>query len=422
MSVDARHRFRVVTAALPLMVSAVAAPVWADDFFDRLGDTLSVSSAEGKTRARLSGSVELEGYYQSEPVSDLIFSEKESFINPRLSLFLDVQLGSRWYAFAQARVDRGFDPTDDGSLGVRVEEYAVRFSSPDDGRLNFQVGQFATVVGNWSRRHTAWENPFVTAPLPYDNLTGMWDGDPVTSARTLLAWAHVQPVSSGRGVYEDKHQRLPIVWGPSYATGAAISGASGPFEYAIEVKNASLSSRPQAWNHDSRQWRHPTVSGRLGWRPNPAWNIGLNASSGSYLRPEAGASLGPGRGLAEYRQLVLAHDVAFAWRHVQLWAELYAARFEIPGIGEADTYAYYVEAKYKFTPQFSGAVRWNQQGFGRVANERMKWGRDVWRIDVAPTYRFTPHIQLKLQFSLRHEAPAVEDLTHSAAAQLTVKF
>jgi hypothetical protein len=45
----------------------------------------------------------------------------------------------------------------------------------------------------------------------------------------------------------------------------------------------------------------------------------------------------------------------------------YEARFEVPHVGNADTFAYYIEAKYKFTPQF-----WrdplNQQLFGTVSD------------------------------------------------------
>jgi predicted porin len=117
--------------------------------------------------------------------------------------------------------------------------------------------------------------------------------------------------------------------------------------------------------------------------------------------------------------------VSFAWRHWQVWGEVHAARFEVPGVGDADTLAYFVEAKYKVTPQLSTALRWNQQTFDRIttrSGQRLRWGREVWRVDFGPTYRFSPHIQLKLQLSLRHENPAVSTYTHSVGTQLTVRF
>ena len=75
-------------------------------------------------------------------------------------------------------------------------------------------------------------------------------------------------------------------------------------------------------------------------------------------------------------------------------------------MGDADTFAYYVEAKYKFTPQLFGAVHWNQQLFNEINNGfgvKEHWIPDLGRIDIAATYRFATHVQLKLQYSYQHE-------------------
>ncbi len=108
-----------------------------------------------------------------------------------------------------------------------------------------------------------------------------------------------------------------------------------------------------------------------------------------------------------------------------IWAEVYEARFEVPNVGDADTLAYYVEAKYKFTPQFFGALRWNQQLFNTISNGfggNEHWSPDLERIDAAVTYRFTPHAQLKLQYSFQHETTAPGHDNHLLATQFTVRF
>ena len=46
-----------------------------------------------------------------------------------------------------------------------MDEYALRWTPWDDGRLSLQAGKFANVIGNWTARHQSWENPFITAPL-----------------------------------------------------------------------------------------------------------------------------------------------------------------------------------------------------------------------------------------------------------------
>ena len=94
-------------------------------------------------------------------------------------------------------------------------------------------------------------------------------------------------------------------------------------------------------------------------------------------------------------------------------------------MGRAGTVAYYFETKYKFTPQFSGAVRWNQQLYGDIPDGvggSVQWGRNAWRIDVAPAYRFTPHTELKLQYSLQSGAIGPQDRSRMLAAQFVLRF
>lgn len=407
--------FLLLAALVPVAARAT------EEFFDRLDEALTTSAFEGAFRARVSGTLDLEGYRLPRPAPALIETTSRDLFNPRLTVFLDAQFGRQLYLFVQARADHGFDPSD-GDARRRADEYALRYIPWSDGRLNLQLGKFATVVGNWVNRHGSWENPFITAPLPYEHLTGIWDTEAVSSAPVLLQWAHVRPGLSGANLANEKHVRIPLLWGPSYATGVAVSGAWGGLRYSAEMKNSPLSSRPTSWTKAKKWWTYPSVAARLGYVPNAMWSLGVSASTGTYLRPSAARTLPVGYGRGDYRQVMFGQDVGFAWHHWQLWAELYETIFEIPRVGDAHTVAGYVEAKYKFTAQFFGAVRWNQQFFGTIpdgARGPVHWGHDLWRIDVAPGYRFAPHIQLKAQYSLQREA-AID--THTLATQLTVRF
>jgi hypothetical protein len=405
-----------------LAAGLAPAGLGADDFLDRLEESLTASAFQAELRARLSGTLDLEQYHFQGPAPGVIDTTDHNLFNPRLGLFLDAQLGAKVYIFAQARIDRGFDPGYD-ETEVRLDEYALRLTPWTNTRLHFQVGKFATIAGNWVPRHGSWTSPFISAPLPYEHLTGMWDFDVVHSSNQLLQWSHLRAGLPAAVTAIEKERRLPMIWGPSYALGAATFGSSGKFSYALELKNAALSSRPDEW-HDGTagRWAHPTTSGRLGFRPNEMWSLGWSASTGSYLRPFAAPVTGHGRG--DYRETVLATDASFAWHHWQVWSEAFATRFAIPTVGNADTMAYYTEVKYKFTPQLSGALRWNQQWFASIPDHgtRTKWGRDLWRLDLAPGYRFTPHTQLKLQYSLEHESGAVRDYAHWVAVQFTLRF
>jgi hypothetical protein len=151
----------------------------------------------------------------------------------------------------------------------------------------------------------------------------------------------------------------------------------------------------------------------------------VSASECAYFRDEAEPTLPPGDGIDDYREFVLGQDASFAWRHLQLWAEFYEARFQVPRVGDADTFAYYVEAKYKFTPQIFGALRWNQQLFGMINDgycHDVCWIKDLGRIEIAGAYRFNAHTQLKLQYSYQHQTTGLGNDNHLFAAQFTVRF
>jgi hypothetical protein len=395
------------------IVVLAAARLEAEDILDRLDEALTFSAFHDQVRARLSGLMDLEGYYFQRPAPGLIDTAGDSLFNPRLTLFFDAQIGSFVYVFVQSRLDRGFDPSDGGAQ-MRLDEYALRITPWDDARFNLQVGKYATVVGNWTERHLSWENPFINAPLPYENITANYDTKAPASPGYFL-----------RHSYGGKYDYIPVLWGPSYATGVSVAGRIGKFEYAAEMKNASLSSRPESWDATEIGFNHPTFSGRVGFRPNPMWKLGVSASTGPYFRPEASPTLPGGRGIGEYHERVFGQDIGFAWHHWQLWAEVYEARFDVPRVGNADTVAYYLEAKYKFAPQLFGALRWNQQVFCTVPDGqggRAPWGHDLWRIDTALGYRFTAHMQLKLQYSLLHEGSGSRDYSNAVAVQFTLRF
>ncbi|HEY5551668.1 MAG TPA: hypothetical protein VIK52_07260 [Opitutaceae bacterium] len=410
--------------SLALACSLAAAAHGSEEFFDRLSDSLVFSSNDGRFRARVSGTLDLEAYRVQAPAPGLIYTASESLFNPRLTLFLDAQAGDRVYVFAQARADRGFDPADRHLRG-RLDEYAVRIAPWDGANFNIQVGKFATVVGSWVPRHGSWENPFITAPLAYEHVTGIWDSVAARTRGTLLGWAHVGTGSTAAEEYADKHLRSPIIWGPAYSSGVAMFAESGRLTGALEVKNAAPSIRPDGWDATRRSFEHPTVNARLTWQPNVMWRLGMSASSGPYLRPSATPTLAPGHGLGDYRQVLIAQEIAFAWHHWQVWVEVFQARFEIPVVGDADVVSGYAEVKYRFTPMFAGSVRWNFQTPGSIPTANggsAKWGRETQRIDFAPTWRFSPNSQLKLQLSLQHEPGAPRKDSRMLAAQFTVRF
>ena len=386
------------------------------EWLEKLDQSLSIQSAGGLIRSDLSGLLDLELYYIDQKPPGLIFSDDDAFFSPRLSLFLDTQLGPHLYSFVQTRFDRGFDPGSMPDGDARFDEYFLRYTPFHDSRLNLQFGKFATVVGNWVQRHDSWANPFINAPLPYENV--------------LIITDHVAPPRPAaflarRNKFDDKRGWVPLIWGPSYASGGSIFGRVEKYDYALEVKNVALSSRPYAWDAKHHPWESPVVSGRLGYRPNAAWSFGASFSHGPYLLPPDEALFPGGPIKDEFKQTTVAYDIAYAWRHWQIWAEAFGSRFEVPNVGDAETLAYYIEGRYKFSPRVFLAGRWNQQFFDKIPDGiggRQRWDRDIWRIETAVGYRFDRHLQTKLQYSLSRQNGPLQQGEQLVAAQITVKF
>src|SRR5215831_12956614 len=92
------HAILAVFAWLSIIPSAPAQPI-----LDKIDDSLFLQSPGGTYRVDLSGLFDLEGYYIDQRPPGLIFGGGDSFVTPRLSLFLDAHAGKHFYSFVQAR-------------------------------------------------------------------------------------------------------------------------------------------------------------------------------------------------------------------------------------------------------------------------------------------------------------------------------
>ena len=75
---------------------------------------------------------------------------------------------------------------------------------------------------------------------------------------------------------------------------------------------AALSSSPERWNPNRDDWDNPAFGARLGYKPNPNWELGASASTGIYLEPGAAPALPAGQSLGDYRQTAWGADLSFA--------------------------------------------------------------------------------------------------------------
>lgn len=386
----------------------------AQEFLDALAEKLVYTSAEGDVRAGLSVIADLTLFAAEPPAPGLLFTNSDLFLAPRLSVFLDVRLGDRVILHGQMRADRGFDPGYESGGQVRLDEYFLQFRAADAEEVNLRAGKYPTVFGSWAPRSLPWDNPLITAPGAYEDLLPITDSAAPSSLASFAA---------RRDMADNKAGWVPIVWGPSYATGAAVLGRINAFDYALEVKNASLSSRPDTWDAISNGFQtRPTVSARLGLLPAPEWALGASFSRGPYLQESAQASLPTGTSVDDFYQTTWGLDVGYAHRGWQVWSELIHASFDVPRVGRVDVLSGYIEGKYKITSQLWTALRLNQSWFGDIPGLAISWDRNTSRLDLGLGYRYSTHIEAKLQYSFAHQQGPETDGNHLFAAQVVVRF
>ncbi|MBU6401793.1 MAG: hypothetical protein KGS61_15860, partial [Verrucomicrobia bacterium] len=285
-------------ALLAVLATATAGSLPAQEWLDQASRSLTYQSSNGRFHSSLSGLLDLEGYYIDQRPPGMIFGDNQDFFNPRLTLFLDTWYGTHFYSLVQVGVDRGVDPREQVHA-ARFDQYLLRYIPFEDSRLNLQFGKFATVFGNWVSRHYSWDNPFLNAPLPYENFTILTDQTVPGSPAALVARLNKPDLKS---------TWIPLLWGPVYAAGGAVLGQLGKADYAVEVKNTPLSARPDYWSPLETGWDSPTVSGRIGLRPSTPWALGASFSYGSYLQPDASGPMPAGLAATDFHQLTAGQD------------------------------------------------------------------------------------------------------------------
>jgi hypothetical protein len=323
-------------------------------------------------------------------------------------------MGDRLTLHTQMRADRGFDPGAAPDGEVRLDEYYLQARILKDDDLNVRVGKFGTAFGSWANRSLSWNNPFVTAPMAYEDVLTVSDRRVASSVDKFV---------HRRDMPDNKITWLPILWGPSYATGLSVSDRIDWVEYAFEIKNASISSSPEVWDAAQVGFpTNPTVTGRVGLHPAPEWSLGTSVSHGAYLQANTASSLPIGSSVNDFTQTTWGIDAGYEHGRWQIWSELIGTRFEVPRVGALEAVSGFIEAKYKLTADLWTALRWNQAAFGDVPGMDLSWDRNGWRSDIALGWRLSENIQAKLQYSLGDKSGQEPEGNHLGALQLVMKF
>lgn len=418
-----------------------------DEFLDMSREATAFQSKDGQVNLDFDFYFSMDNWGMSQPPPPIIQNSNNYLASPRLSVLAQNDFYDIGKIVVLGRLDRGFDPTD-GPAQVRPDEFYF-VGDPLDGVFRVTVGKMGTGMGQWSRRYVEWENPMVNAPLAYEWLTtATSDGASSYSSSTtttaipirnpfgvIIGYKYLYNYSqqggagaflNRRNVVSNRSTWIPIIWGPAYTTGARVDGTVEQFDYVFEIKNNAPSSSPADWN----PWNHfyatgLNYGGRLGWRPTMDWNLGVSASTGPYLNPDAQGMTG-GNSWYDYNQNVIGMDASWARGPLQIWGEGWWSSFDIPGgVGTVSLWSYFLESKWKFAPNWWLSTRWNQQIYGEIANPNggyTPWGNDVWRVDACLGYSINRMVTLKMQYSYTGESGSLQQGQHLGDVQVVFAF
>ncbi|MFO0893645.1 MAG: hypothetical protein U0574_01650 [Phycisphaerales bacterium] len=389
-----------------------------DDGVQELKDATSWATPDGDFRLSLDFWFTNDLYVMSLPPPGFIQSGSQVLDAPRLSGLFTASILDHFDVVFLGNVDRGFDPQD-CSIQARADEYFGVYTPFDDPVLRLKGGTFATCFGQWVNRHFSFQNPLITAPLMYD-----WEGTVADGMGGVSATPPLPAFLNRKNLPTNVPAWLPIVWGPSYASGAGANGHLEWLDWAFEVKNASLSSRPSEWAFWERSLAYPTVTGRLGVRPSAEWTLGVSASSGSYLSQDAIDTLPSRFDASDATQRVLGADVSWAHGPFEVWSEMAFSTWTTPTQGALTSFSWFVEGRWKLTPELWLAGRFNQQVYDDIASPfgQTPWANDVWRAEAGIGMKLGRFILLKAQYSRAEEQGPVRQGQDLGAFQLVILF
>ena len=403
-----------------------------ESFLERLREFQSFGTEDGQISFNADLWLTLDYMVFSTPPPGFIQTTNGQIFAPTLSGLFTLDISKHLEFVFLGLVNRGFDPTET-SVQSQPAEYYAQLTPFDTPVLNFKGGKFQTAFGQWTNRHFSTQNSLINAPMMYGQMTSVTDGNAnagiAPNTTSMVARKNVAPPVT---------KWIPIVWGPSYASGFQLNGTVGTLQqldWAFEMKNASLSSRPQEWDLWNRGFNYPTFTGRAGYRPDAAWNIGVSGSSGSYISQAAydrfSTTSKAGSSIGESRQNVVGTDISYAHGPIELWSEFAWSQYEVPdakagkAVGNIGAYSYFIESKWKFMPQFWLSGRWNQQLYSNVTQTNgieTPWYNNLWRADACLGFKINRFTQFKVQYSYTEEAGDVDPGQNLFAAELVIQF
>ena len=265
---------------------------------------------------------------------------------------------------------------------VRAYAAYIRLRPWRSRELDFQVGRIPPAFGSFGRRTYGTDNPLIGYPLAHQYLTSLRaDAIPATVNDLLemraRGWRTSYPVGSASAT-----PGLPLVSAFRWDTGVQARWREGIVELSGAITAGTLSDPQVSDNNDGRQ-----MSGRVAVFPATGLAIGGSVARGEWL-DNLIVDLLPSDS-PEYRQTALGADFEYSRDYWLVRSELVWSRWRLPFAAIAtdanlDALGVWIEGRYRLTPRFFVAGRFDRLSFSEIAaetGELVTWDAPVTRVE-----------------------------------------
>lgn len=363
-----------------------------------------------------------------QPYSVSADSPIQTNLNGQLVLLGTLRLREDLNVFYEGRLNHieglaGSEPRLQQTRGNALLQGYLHYSPKLPLDFNLQIGKFGTPFGHFLTRNYSNQNPLIGFPLIYTHRTTIQSSQiPAGSySQSNLPYEKetIGPYRWGYG----SGPGLPLINFP-YPTGIMAFGNPGKMDYRVALVNSSLANPLDLGDPGQRaQW---IVAGGLTCLPG--LRLGSSYTQGPYLDASVNSYLPAGISFTQFEQRALGFDSEFAFRHVEVYAELLFSNYEVPNIPQRlGATGYFIEFKQTWTPRVFTAVRWNQIYFDRIRTaslngSELRFDNNLNSLEIGLGYRFAERLLAKASYQHQHIDAAEALRNNTFRAQLVYAF
>jgi hypothetical protein len=289
---------------------------------------------------------------------------------------------------------------------VRPYALFVRVRPWTDRAISIQAGRIPPVFGVFARQVYAATEPLISLPLAYHYPTTVRSNSVPRSAIGFMRWRGSGWRSRYRIGTEDWGQGVPIVSALRWDTGvqAQIGDRESLFELSAAVTNGTLANPLFEDDNGGKQ-----VSGRLAWHPTAGLVAGVSLARGAFLSDELIATLPENLRDRSYTQSAFGADFEYSREYWLVRTETIVNGWRLPAIDPPfieptlRAWATYVEGRWKLSPRWYVAARWEHLGFSKIdpgldEGGPQPWDGPVTRVEIGGGYTVLRNVRVKVAY------------------------